>query len=183
MWFAIPAGVLAAHAIGYVLAYRNAQYRADVLAATGHGYLGHIAIAAIIAGAIAVSAAVARGVREHHATRFWDATLRIAVVQLAAFFGVEVLERIAAGVPPFAGFAHVALIGAIVELLMGGAVAAVLIAFEGAGRTIASVERSETEPRRGPRDVVVPVSAHPIARRFIRLPDAARAPPQLLAST
>jgi len=183
LWCSIPAGVLAAHAIGYFIVYRDARYRADVLAATGHGYLGHAVIVAVIAAAAAVSVAVARGVREERATRWWDAALRIAVVQTAAFFGVEVMERVAAGVRPFSGMGHVLLIGAIVQLFMGAVVASVLLAFERAGRTIAAVVRAEGAPRRARGYVRLEPPTRSVHRRFVRLPDAARAPPRLLAST
>jgi hypothetical protein len=179
----VPAGVLAAHAIGYVIAYRDAQYRADVLASTGHGYFGHAVIVGVIAAAVAVSFAVARGLYDDRRTRWRDAAVRIGTVQTAAFFGVEILERIAAGLDPFAGIVHVAFVGAVVQLFMGGMIAALLIAFERAGRTIAAVAREERSARPARRSARVEIVSRSVPRRFVRLPDAARAPPFLLAST
>ncbi len=183
LWCAVPAGVFAAHAIGYVIAYRDAQYRADVLASTGHGYFGHAVIVAVITGALAVSVAVARGLRDERRTHWWDAALRIAIVQTAAFFGVEILERIAAGLHPLTGMVHVAFVGAVVQVLMGGLVAALLVLFERAGRTIAAVAASEQEAIRPHAFERFERFDRSVPRRFVGLPDAARAPPFLLAST
>jgi hypothetical protein len=182
LWCAVPAGVISAHAIGYFIAYRNAQYRADILAATGHGYLGHAALIAILSGTIAVSIAVARGIRDAKATRWWDAAVRIALLQAAAFFGVEILERIAAGVGPMAGMSRVFVIGAAVQLGVGAIVAGVLALFERAGRTIATVASSERRER-APQSVrrVAP-ETQTLSGRFVALADTARGPPLLLAS-
>jgi len=180
LWCSIPAGVLAGHAIGYLIAFRNPQRRADILAATGHGYLGHAALIAIVAAAIAVSTSVARGVRETKATRWWDAALRIAVLQTAAFVAVEVLERIAAGVQPFSGMARVLVVGTVVQALMGAIVACVLLAFERAGRTIAMVVRAEVRPASVTPQVVFEPSQHTASAPVFLLSDKPRGPPQLL---
>lgn len=182
LWCAVPAGVLAAHAIGYYIAYRGAQYRADVLSATGHSYLGHAAVVATIAAAVAVSMSVARGVRETRSTHWWDAALRISVLQTASFFFVEVLERIAAGVQPFSNMSRVIVIGTVVQVVMGALVAAVLYAFERAGRTIAAVVRAEVAPRRTPGFGLVASNAHAMPARVCLLADSARSPPLLLVS-
>jgi len=181
LWCAIPAGVLAAHAAGYLLAYRNGQYRADILAATGHGYLGHATLVATIGAAIAVSLAVARGIREAQATKWWDAALRMAGIQTVAFFAVEILERVAAGVSPFVGFAHILAVGTIVQLCIAAVVAGVLLLLERAGRTIATALRSVLPQARAAQSFVLR-RIDPTPRATFVVRRSARAPPLLLAS-
>jgi hypothetical protein len=182
LWCSVPAGVLAAHAIGYVLAYRNALHRESVLSATGHGYVRQAAVVAVVGAAVAVSTSVARGVRDAKRTRWWDAAVRISVLQAAAFFGVEVLERIAADVSPLAGMSRVLVIGAAVQIAMGAVVALVLALLEGAGRTIAGVSSALR-----PRTIAANGLLHPVVERtpsavFV-LADTARGPPLLLVTT
>ena len=142
LWFSVPAGVLAAHAVAYLIAFPDASQRSAILAATGHGYVRNAGLVAIVGAAVALTLAAARGFE----TRWWDAALRVAALQTGAFIAVEMLERVAVGLGPFAGLARIALIGTFVQLAMAAVVATALKLANRAGRTIADVASQERRP-------------------------------------
>src|SRR5438874_9860877 len=134
LWLSVPGGVLAAHAVAYLIAFRDTGQRRAILVATGHGYLRHAALVVIVGGAVARTLSAARGLD----ARWWDAALRVAALQTGAFIGVEMLERVAVGLGPLSGLARIGLIGSGVQLVMAALVAAVLKIANRAGRTIAA---------------------------------------------
>lgn len=97
----VVAGVVVAHAIDYGLVFPDATVRRARLEATGHGYWSVAVAMAVVAGALAVAAAVARGVerrrRDQPAARLDPLTL--AAWMGAAFVTLEIVERVVAGAP------------------------------------------------------------------------------------
>lgn len=95
------AGLLLGHAVSYLLAVPDPYHRSLVLQRTGHDYLpvaGEIGLILLLAG---VAAVVARAFtsRTRDTERFASLAGLLAVIQVAAFAGQEVLERLASGSP------------------------------------------------------------------------------------
>jgi hypothetical protein len=166
---AAVAGAVLGHALTYLVTVPNADARAEVLAGTGHGYWPLAVATAVALSLLSAGTTITRrflaGLRR--APR--DATpggvapriARLALLQVAIYLVQEVTERIAAGAP-VSGLAHTQLlVGVVVQMLVAGAVAAVLLglgrAAEAAGRALTArvtpaADRSAghwpTEPRR-----------------------------------
>lgn len=87
------AGCVAAHALAYRLVAPDAHERAHLLAASGHGYLGHVrygiavVVALVLAAFLRQAALAARGHEPSGPTRF------VALVPPLAFVVQEHLER------------------------------------------------------------------------------------------
>jgi hypothetical protein len=128
-------GVVVAHIAAYLLAFSSPNQRADALRATGHGYWDHAVVLAVVAAVVAVAQAAVRGLRrwpverEPEGARFCRRLLLLAGWQLALFTGMEVIERIAAGVAPgtlletptFAfGLLLQFVVAAVILLMLGG---------------------------------------------------------------
>ena len=96
------AGLLLGHTLSYLLALPDPSHRDLVLNRTGHGYLPAAGDAALILALAGVAALVVRAwsVRGPRETRtFASPASLLAVVQVVAFGGQEVLERLVAGAP------------------------------------------------------------------------------------
>ncbi len=150
LWCAVPGGVLAGHAVAYLVAYPHDAARASLLISTGHGYLRHAVLIAVLGGAVALTLAVARGA----ATMWRRASVLICSIQVVTFIGVELLERIASGAP-VSGVSRIAVIGVLVQVAMGVLVALFLRLAHRAGRSIA---RAFAETIRNARETATTVS-------------------------
>jgi hypothetical protein len=99
-------GVVLAHAGAYLLAFPSADRRADALQTSGHGYWDHAVVLAVVAGVLIVAQAAVRGLRRSQAEAgaesggFGRRLVLLAGWQVALFTGMEVIERIVAGVAP-----------------------------------------------------------------------------------
>jgi hypothetical protein len=96
-------GLVGGHLLGYVLLTPNPAERASLLARTGHGYLPKVVIlamgAAVLAGIAAAILGAARARSRTGPLGVRGTTLRLAVLQVAGYILLEVLERLLAGHP------------------------------------------------------------------------------------
>jgi hypothetical protein len=92
------AGVVAAHALTYVVAVRQPVHRESILIESGHSYWTSAVAIAIVLGVFGVAALgirVVRGLHEQPDPHRWTRVAPIlAVVQVLAYFGIEVVERV-----------------------------------------------------------------------------------------
>src|SRR5256885_83661 len=98
------AGVVAGHSIAYVAAIPDASRRGALLAQTGHSYWGTALVAALLAEVLALAAVatchfragLAAPAAEPLPIRLGGVQLaiRLSVIQVAAFTGLEVGERL-----------------------------------------------------------------------------------------
>jgi len=121
------AGLVLGHALSYLIAIPDPHHRDLVLHRTGHGYLPALAQVAVILAIAAVATVVGRafGSRPAGTAGSYAALARrLAIVQLAAFSGQELLERLLVGAP----------LGDLVHghLLLAGVTAQVVVALAGA---------------------------------------------------
>lgn len=131
------AGVVAAHAAGYLAVFPDAHARAEHLHETGHSYWpAATALAALAAGGLATLAVHAgiRRRREHRADQRGLTVGTLAAFQLAVFVVAEVTERVLSGAPLHemglgwelvVGLALQVAVAALVCRLFGGVVATV----------------------------------------------------------
>jgi hypothetical protein len=96
------AGLILAHTLAYVVAVPSSTARQQVLAHTGHSYWFLLPKAAIVLALASVVAAVARAMRGVYRANGGAAPLaelagRMALLQVAAFVGMEMAERLVAG--------------------------------------------------------------------------------------
>jgi hypothetical protein len=167
------AGLLAGHALGYVVALPDDVHRHALLVQTGHGYLGFAGFLAGVAGVAAGVASLwfgmARG-RPSSALRCW---VQLGILQAAGFVALEVLERVQAGAPLREAGPLLA-VGVVVQILVAAAAAVVLVGIEGAGGAIAAARR---EPAAGGSiEACAPVSDPGAGSPWVG-GSAARAPP------
>jgi hypothetical protein len=124
------AGLLLGHALAYALAVPDPYHRDLLLRETGHAYLrpaGQAALILLLAGiATLVARACSRRTGEDPGG-FGAIATRVAAIQLGAFLGQEVLERVLTGAP-LGGLVHdhVLVIGMGAQLLLAVVGAAVL---------------------------------------------------------
>jgi hypothetical protein len=91
------AGLLLGHWLTYLVDVSD-QARDQVLRATGHGYLSTAGrLAAVVAAVSLAVVFLGRLTRHGQDVTFRSTAVRLAVVQAAAFVGLEVLERMGAG--------------------------------------------------------------------------------------
>lgn len=99
--FGAVAGVALAHVVGYVVVVPGRVRRAELLAETGHGW-HHIAALGGLAGALAITGAFWRGLRQRSAASRRPArsvpllsdVRSVALVQMALFGAIETAERV-----------------------------------------------------------------------------------------
>ena len=122
------AGLLLGHALSYMLAVPDPYHRDVVLNRTGHGYFpaaSQTAMILILAAAAAILARAWSNRPRGEPERFSSVAGALAFVQIGAFAGLEILERIVAGAP----------LGDLVRdhLLVIGVVVQVAVSLVGAG--------------------------------------------------
>jgi hypothetical protein len=175
------AGVLLGHALSYAIALPDPHHRDLVLRQTGHAYLqplGQAALIAFLAGVATVLVRACSRRRGDTPERFGVLAGTLAAIQLVAFLGQEVAERVVSG-SPLEGLAHdhVLAIGLAMQLLLALVGAALL-------RWLARTSANIADGLMG-RPALAPPSDVPSvgwrvdrpARRIIRSPRSERAPP------
>ncbi len=136
------AGVLAGHFVGYRLVFPGSPQRHAVLVETGHGYfpiaIRVAAMLAVVAGAASLARGYARARERGDALPAPRSTaLRLAVLQVFAFVGLEFVERIVTGVPFHHFLLPVLIVGAIAQVAIAAGGAALIAALYRVGAAIA----------------------------------------------
>jgi nitrate reductase gamma subunit len=178
---AAVAGLLLGHAVSYALAIPDPHHRDLVLDRTGHAYLpaaGQVALILVVAGLVAllVRASAPRGRARDRGVGSLAATL--VLVQVGAFTGQEVLERLLSGAP--LGdllHDHLLAIGLAVQVLVALAGAAVLHALARAATRVVLAAGRRTGPPRPALAGIVPAPASRPRGRAILDGRSVRAPP------
>jgi hypothetical protein len=96
------AGLVLGHVLAYLIAVPDPHHRAFVLQRTGHEYLPAAAEAALVLALAGMAAVVIRAFGPGPLggpDRFSRLACRLGLVQVLAFGGLEVAERIVAGAP------------------------------------------------------------------------------------
>jgi hypothetical protein len=96
-------GVLLGHAVSYTVVAPHAHDRAEMLASTGHAYLGFANDVGLVLGLAGLAAVFLGRLTRASGGRpagFGEVAMRLLAFQMAAFVGMEVLERLTAGVSP-----------------------------------------------------------------------------------
>jgi hypothetical protein len=145
---AATVGVLVGHWLAYVLAVPDPAARAGILAASGHTYwLLAVKLAAVLA-IVGLGTLVLR----HLSSRASDAdqpertplsliAAKLCAIQVLAFTGMEVAERVAVGAPLGHLFDHrIFLVGLAVQVLVSCAGALLLSCLDRAVRRLCQVE-------------------------------------------
>jgi hypothetical protein len=156
-------GLLAGHALSYVLAIPDAAHRDHVLRSTGHGYLPGLSEAALvlavsIVGATLLRAAAGRG-DAGLARPGIAVAVGMALAQAGAFLAIETVERLLSGSPLSELVAdHLLAIGLAIQATVGLAAA---LALRFLARAAASVASIATAPRPAwdrPRQIALPAT-------------------------
>jgi hypothetical protein len=173
-------GLLLGHGLSYLLAVPDPLHRDLLLDRTGHAYLpaaGQAAMILVLAGVVAVFVRAWSGRGRDQAERFaWLAGV-LAAVQVAAFAGQEVLERIMARAPLGELVQdHVLVVGILVQVAVALVGAAALRWLARVSATAASATLDRTSPR--PAAIAAPLGPadRPHGRSVGRVRNV-RAPP------
>ena len=173
------AGVMISHWLTYLLHVPAADHRSGVLAATGHGYQPFLGQAVAVLLAVSIAALFLGRAILAHPVSDRSLAVRLAGVQVGTFAGMEVVERLVAGV----GLADLTS-GGLLPLGVGLNVAVALLGAVLLRCVLRLAERVAGIAGRGPvlaqRDAVLGLPAQGAAARLPRdaftiLP--ARAPP------
>jgi hypothetical protein len=178
------AGLVGAHLLDYFLVLPDAASRHAVLAETGHGYMGlalWLAVAsAIMAGVTSVALGIRRGSGSaDEPLAFGSLAWRLVVLQPAGFLVLELVERIAAGVPAHHLLEPVIAVGVLLQALVALIGAAILVALARGGELVGKALSRRSDFERAASSFNVPRYLVPSGRRFSR-PGPIRAPPALL---
>ena len=174
-WAVAVGGVFVGHGLAYLAVQPQAQARAGLLAATGHGYLSGAADAAAI---LAVAAAawiflVRLSGRFAPELAFRSRYVRVAIFQVVAYTGLEVAERLGGGLGSLPAVLAAGLVAQLaVAALVTWAVGALLRFADRAGELAGAA----LDPPAGRAVVLVPPAANPHSRRHAGS-SAIRAPP------
>jgi hypothetical protein len=124
------AGLVLGHVLAYLIAVPDPHQRAFVLQRTGHEYLPALAEAALVLALAGIAAVVIRAFApgpRRGSERFPRLAGRLALVQVLAFGGLEVVERIVAGAPlRHLASDHILVVGMAVQVVVAVAGAAFL---------------------------------------------------------
>ena len=124
------AGLMLGHTISYLIAVPDPHQRQFVLEQTGHGYMPELTQFTMMVIVAAIAAVVARtlGRGEERAETFPALARTLAAVQVSAFVGQEVLERLVAHAPLHTlGHDHVLATGVVVQVALAFVAARVLL--------------------------------------------------------
>lgn len=177
-------GVLIGHVAAYDLVYPDGHVHAAALAASGHEWLWLLEPSLALGLLLALVAGFV-GSRRSHQPR--AARFRIlAAIQVGAFLGIELLERLGHGYS-VADLTHefldhglwlVLVIGIAAQLLTAWLASAVSRSIAAAAR-VASSARIHALPR---RHIMATIAGHPVPGRLVRA-HGSRAPPVILVRT
>lgn len=96
------AGLLAGHGLSYVIAAPDPHHRDLLLETTGHAYLpmaGRVSLILLLAAIATITGRAFMSRGSDAPATFGALAGRLAAVQVAAFAGLEVLERLISGAP------------------------------------------------------------------------------------
>jgi len=124
------AGLILGHTVSYLIVVPDPHQRQFVLQQTGHGYmpaLTQVALMVLVAG-LAALVARAFGRRGEQTESFPSLARTLGVIQVVAFVGQEVLERLVAHAPlQTLGHDHVLVTGILVQVGLAIVAARVLL--------------------------------------------------------
>jgi len=174
------AGVVVAHTADYLAVLPRGGERARYLAATGHSYWPEALLLATVAGAAVIVLAARRGWRATFGVavdRSWAPSFPVLCIgQVIIFTGMEVLERVGAGVSPAAlPRSRTFLLGLLLQVAVAAIAVLVLRATHRAAAGLATVRRSQ--PRPASRSTPVLVHDARLRRTAAHGVGGARAPP------
>jgi hypothetical protein len=154
------AGVALGHWLTYMAALPQARLRAQVLAATGHGYWLLAVKGAVVLGLAGLGAIAIRHLTSDHqghgtTERLSRLGLHLAAVQVTVFAMLEITERLAVGAPLGELFhEHIFVFGLALQVLIAAAGALVVLWLDRAAaavcrrlreRSLRSVRRSRPQ--------------------------------------
>jgi hypothetical protein len=182
------AGVVAGHSIAYFAAIPDASRRGALLAQTGHGYWRTALVAALLAEVLCLGAVAARHFRAGLAGALpirlggFQLALRLSVIQIVVFTGLEVGERVVSRIPVAGMFAnHLFALGVVIQLLVAGAGALLLRWLGRAAEALGSSLRGRAAAAPAAR-VGFPAGPDVPALRFLCESSRGRAPPRRAAA-
>ena len=173
------AGLMLGHTLSYLIAVPDPHQRQFVLQQTGHGYMPALTQVTLMVAVAAVAALVVRafGRRVEHTETFPALARTLAVVQVCAFVGQEVLERLVAHVPLHSlGTDHVLLTGVAIQVALAIVAARVLLWVARAAGRIAQATLLRPELPR-PGRLLFATAESPTLRPRPRTARQVRAPP------
>lgn len=176
---AAMAGLVLGHTISYLIAVPDPHQRQFVLQETGHGYMPALTQVALMAAVAGVAAVVARAFgRRGEGTQTFPALARtLAVVQVVAFVGQEVLERLVAHAPLHTlGHDHVLATGVVVQVAIALVAARILLWIARASARLAAAITGRRELPRPGRVLVATAEGPALAPRTLTARQV-RAPP------
>ena len=174
-------GLLIGHVAAYDLVYPDGHVHAAVLAASGHDWLWLLEPSVIVGLLVAVIAGFL-GSRRSHRPR--EARFRVlAAIQVGAFLGIELLERVGHGLT-LADITHELTDHGLWLVIVIGIAAQLLTAWLGsaASRSVARAAEAPASPRHvlRPRPhILASITARPVPARSMRA-HGSRAPPRVL---
>jgi hypothetical protein len=176
-------GILLAHWLAYLVAVPNAALRGAVLAHTGHTYWGVAVKGASAFGFVAVMAMLGRLIGRslpgtEPGLRFGELAVRLTVLQVVVFTGMEVVERAAANVPIGTDLGLTFVLGVGLQVLVALAGAYLVVWLGKIAIRLVSALRSSTVPTRRPplvlgaRDAAFPPAVLTLGAAGLRGPPA-----------
>ena len=178
-------GLLIGHVAAYDLVYPDGHVHAPVLAASGHEWLSLLEPSLVLGVLIAIVAGFIGSRRSH---RCREARFRVlAVIQVGAFLGIELLERLGHGLT-VADITHELTDHGLWLVLVIGVVAQLSTAWlaSAASRSIAEAAQVQAQPRVRVRlrpRVPASVVDRPVPTRAMRAHGSRAPPPSLLVPT
>jgi hypothetical protein len=174
------AGLMLGHTLSYLIAVPDPHQRQFVLEQTGHGYMPALTQVTLMVAVAAVAALVARafGRRTDQTETFHGVARTLAVVQVCALVGQEVLERLVAHVPLHTlGHDQVLLTGVAMQVAIAIVAARVLLWVARAAAHLAQTFRLRTALPRPGRVLVATAEGpalplRPLTARQVRAPPA-----------
>lgn len=175
------AGLMLGHTLSYLIAVPDPHQRQFVLEQTGHGYMPALTQVMLMVVVAAAAALVARAFdrRAGHTETFPALARTLAVIQVCAFVGQEVLERLVAHAPLHTlTHDHVLATGIAMQIAIAVVAARVLL---WVARTASRLAQTTTLLRPSlPRPGRAPVAAvegpaptlRPLTARQVRAPPA-----------
>ncbi len=175
------AGLLLGHALSYLLAVPDPYHRDLVLRSTGHAYLptlGEVALLLLLAGMAAVVVRSWSGRRPAQGERYASLAGLLVGVQVTAFVGQELMERLVSRSPlGELMHDHILLIGVAVQILLALAGAAVLRWLVRASDRLADIVARPAVPPRAATVLLGTLRPRLSPSRVPAGPRSVRAPP------
>ena len=177
-------GLLIGHVAAYDLVYPDGHVHAAVLAASGHEWLWLLEPSVVVGLLVAIVAGFLGSRRSHHHR---EARFRVlAAIQVGAFLGIELLERLGHGLT-VSDILHELTAHGLWLVIVIGIGAQLLTAWLGsaASRSIAGAAHVPAPPRihRPSRPhILASVAGRPVPAQTVRA-NHSRAPPSILVRT